>query len=249
MELYDGPRKKPLNEDVYDNNGIDEEEFTEINVAENQPSLPARRRFLLAIAGIPGSGKSTFAKNIVNGVNNSFEHEAAVLVPMDGFHYTKKELEGFENPEEARMRRGAHWTFNAQGLLSLISLLREDITDAPIFAPSFIHGIGDPKEDDIQVSITHRLVVLEGLYLHLTEPPPWNEISSNMDELWFITVDPALARSRLIKRHMKSGIALTEDAAAHRADTNDIPNGEFLLKYSAAPDRIIQSIEEEGHGI
>ena len=38
MELYDDdPRKKPQNEDVHDNNGIDEEEFTEIDVAENQP--------------------------------------------------------------------------------------------------------------------------------------------------------------------------------------------------------------------
>ncbi|CAG8490493.1 2967_t:CDS:2 [Paraglomus occultum] len=196
-----------------------------------------------------GSGKSTLAENMVNGVNNAFGREIAVLVPMDGFHYTKKELEGFDDPEEARRRRGAHWTFNAQGLLSLVTLLREDITDTPILAPSFLHGVGDPKEDDIQVSTTHRLVVLEGLYLHLTEPPPWNEISSKMDELWLVTVDPAVARSRLVKRHMKSDVASTEDAALHRIDTNDMPNGEFLLKHSASPDRIVLSIEEEGHGV
>ena len=53
--------------------------------------------------GVPGAGKSTIARMVVKRLNelgrSSSKEDVAVLVPMDGFHYTKMELDAMPNPE------------------------------------------------------------------------------------------------------------------------------------------------------
>ncbi|CAG8624451.1 4361_t:CDS:2, partial [Racocetra persica] len=146
-------------------------------------SHSSRDRFLVAIAGIPGSGKSTLAKTLVERVNELVGGNVSVMVPMDGYHYPKKMLDTFPDPKEAYARRGAYWTFDAQGLLTLTEALRRPIDSSQtITAPSFDHGKGDPVENDIEILPSHKLVIMEGLYLHLKEPPVWKSIASHMDE-------------------------------------------------------------------
>eukprot|EP00700_Malawimonas_jakobiformis_P000265 EC718108.1.p1 GENE.EC718108.1~~EC718108.1.p1 ORF type:complete len:70 (+),score=11.94 EC718108.1:120-329(+) len=47
------------------------------------------RKFIVAIAGVPGAGKSTFAHNVCDRINKMTAKECAVILPMDGFHYTR----------------------------------------------------------------------------------------------------------------------------------------------------------------
>ena len=42
-----------------------------------------------------------------------------------GFHYTRAELDKMEDPEEARAKRGAHWTFNGPAFVQAISDLKK----------------------------------------------------------------------------------------------------------------------------
>ena len=88
-------------------------------------------------------------------------------------------------------------------------------------------------------------MIFEGLYLHLRNPPIWESIALQMNELWFLQVDRTNARKRLIKRHMKSGIANNKEAAAYRADNNDFVNADYILENSMTPTRIINSIEDK----
>ena len=93
--------------------------------------------------------------------------EIAQVVPMDGFHYTKAELDAMPNPKEGRLRRGAPFTFNSHKLFQALSLLHS--SSLSISFPSFDHGHGDPVEDDVIVLPKHKIVLVEGNYLGLNE--------------------------------------------------------------------------------
>merc|ERR1711991_377228 len=43
---------------------------------------------------------------------------------MDGFHYTRKELDSFPDPENAHLRRGAHFTFNSKLFIEKLTLAK-----------------------------------------------------------------------------------------------------------------------------
>jgi pantothenate kinase len=103
----------------------------------------------------------------------------------------------------------------------------------------------DPTENDISILPSHRIVILEGNYVHLTVRP-WDQATKLLDERWFILVVRDVARSRVIKRHLISGIAATEEDAGRRFDENDWLNGEYLLEHSDVEnaDRIIHSIQD-----
>lgn len=67
-----------------------------------------------------------------------------------------------------------------------------------------------------------------------------------MDLRWFVEVDIEVARKRLIARHLEAGIAATVEEADKRAVTNDLVNGEEILKLRVPVDEVVVSIEEEG---
>ncbi|KAL3963324.1 hypothetical protein ACCO45_000328 [Purpureocillium lilacinum] len=140
----------------------------------------------------------------------------ATYVPMDGFHLTRATLSSMPDPTHAHARRGAAFTFDAPKFLALVQRLRASPPPAsPILAPSFDHAVKDPRDDDIPVLASHRVVVLEGNYLALDEPV-WRDAAALLDELWFVDVDFQVARRRLRQRHVRAGIArdLDEGTAA-----------------------------------
>lgn len=103
----------------------------------------------------------------------------------------------------------------------------------------------DPVENDIVICPSHRLVVLEGNYIHLIVPP-WDEATHLLDERWFIWVDCGVARARIIQRHLIAGIAKSQEEAAKRFDENDWPNGIYVLENSDVENahRKIHSIQD-----
>ncbi|KAI4860470.1 phosphoribulokinase/uridine kinase [Hypoxylon rubiginosum] len=205
--------------------------------------LPEDRRLLIAIGGIPGSGKTTLSQIVTAALNTrhaSLHPEipepvpVAVFVPMDGYHLTRAQLSAMPDPALAHARRGAEFTFDGQSFLQLVRSLRA-VPPAPalpvlqpIYAPSFDHAVKDPKPDDIAILPAHRVVVFEGNYVCL-DKAPWREAAGLMDELWFVSVDEDTARRRLIKRHVKAGIAKDEEEARKRADENDLENGRQIV--------------------
>ena len=140
------------------------------------------RRLLIAIAGIPGSGKTTLASTLASNLNTIYHNEAharspnlpkvdadhpdpsqpdiAVAVPLDGYHLTRKQLSEMPNSEEAIFRRGAAFTFDAGGYYALVEKLRKPLeaTTSTIRAPSFDHAKKDPVEHDIGIPPSARIV-------------------------------------------------------------------------------------------
>lgn len=161
-------------------------------------------RRVLGIAGAPGSGKSTLAAWLVARLAE--RSVAAALVPMDGFHLADAELRRLD-----RMRRkGAPDTFDGAGYVALLRRLRAagpgETGEAheTVYAPAFERTVEQPVAGSIPVSPEVALVVTEGNYLLLDEPP-WSRVLGLLDEAWWIEADPVARVERLVERHVRFG--------------------------------------------
>lgn len=219
-------------------------------------------RVLIAIAGLPGSGKTSVASSLVKKLNEHhhkdwrskhpnfpgtppYNPDIAYYVPLDGFHLTRAQLAAMPDPEEAAYRRGAPFTFDGEKYLELVQKLRERILpeSTTIYAPSFDHAVKDPVENDIPIPPTARIVVLEGLYVALDQEP-WRDAAKLMDELWFVDVPMHLAIERLVIRHVEAGLSPDAGHARARVMANDMRNGQYVLDHRLPIQEMIQSIEE-----
>jgi pantothenate kinase len=210
---------------------------------ENGPA--SRRRIVVVLAGPPGSGKSTIAAKVVQRLNASCMQPFAGVIPMDGFHLSRATLDTLPNRTEAYARRGASWTFDSAGVLDLVHMLcqsRSNNSDT-ILAPSFDHALKDPVAGGIKITPKISFVLLEGNYLLLNEEP-WSQIAGLVDDTWFVDVDPQLARVRIAKRHIKSEIERTWEAAFVRAEGNDLLNGVEIRQKLVQPAVVVQSVDE-----
>ena len=159
------------------------------------------------------------------------------MIPLDGYHLTRKQLSAFPNSEEAHFRRGAAFTFDGEGYLSLVRALRRPLDPSSdtaaaaqiIHAPSFDHAIKDPVADDIAILPSARILIFEGLYVALSRPP-WSEAAGLMDEIWFVDVPMPVAEARVAKRNFAAGLSPTLEAALSRTRKNDMRNAEDVLE-------------------
>lgn len=213
-------------------------------------SIPSNARLLIAVSGIPGSGKTELASTMSHRINALHALETpsaptpiATSLPMDGYHLTRAQLSALPNPTHAFARRGAAFTFDAYKFLSLVRALREPLTPLtkPIYAPSFDHAVKDPVDNDIAIAPTVRVIFFEGNYLSLNREP-WDQIAGLMDELWFVEVDFEVARKRLVRRHVKAGIAANEEEADVRAKENDLVNGREIVEFRLPVQEVVSSI-------
>ncbi|KAL1875926.1 hypothetical protein VTK73DRAFT_9710 [Phialemonium thermophilum] len=225
-------------------------------VWEKFKETPPDRRLIIAIAGIPGSGKTTLTQLVTSAINarhatldpSNLSHTRtpiAAFVPMDGYHLTRAQLSAMPDPITAHARRGAEFTFDGPAFLRLVQALREPINShsAVIRAPSFDHAVKDPVPDAITILPSHRVILLEGNYT-LLDREPWKSAASLADERWFVEVDFSIARRRLIRRHLVAGIVATEEEADRRAVENDLPNGEEIVRLRLPVDEVIVSRED-----
>src|SRR5437868_7241025 len=162
-------------------------------------SDPGGRR-ILGIAGMPGAGKSTMARDVADELG-----AVAVYVPMDGFHLANHELLRLGR----RDRKGAVDTFDAAGFVHMLKRLRT-IEDGIVYAPSFLREIEEPIAGWIPVAPDVPLVVTEGNYL-LVADGSWSPVRALLDEAWYVEMDEGLRIERLIARHVAFGKS-AEDA-------------------------------------
>lgn len=180
-------------------------------------------RLMVAIAGPPGAGKSTFAAAL------AAEIEGAAVVPMDGFHLDNSVLE----KRGLLPRKGAPETFDVTGFAVLLARLQRE---ADVAIPLFDRKLDKVQPDAMMIGPKDRVLLVEGNYLLLSDPA-W----SVLHPFWHLTialdVPDATLEQRLIQRWRDHG--LTDEAARARAMGNDIPNARRVLAGSIAAEIVI----------
>ncbi|KIJ14828.1 hypothetical protein PAXINDRAFT_163232 [Paxillus involutus ATCC 200175] len=219
-------------------------------------SIPHTARLLVAIAGVPASGKSSLAIRLVQHLSallaptqtQTRDQDQAVLVGLDGWHLTRAQLDTLEDPKLAHDRRGIHWTFDARAYVSFVERLRCPLDEhaSVITAPSFDHALKDPIPDAVSVRPCHRIVVIEGLYTML-DIEPWSQAAALMDERWWVQVDLGRAKERLVKRHVETGVAKDMDEAVWRAKNNDEDNGKYISENQFQVTYTIHSVDDAAY--
>ena len=191
--------------------------------------LPRGRRSFLGIAGPPGAGKSTLAQEVVERLG-----DRAVLVPMDGFHLADSALVRLGRAD----RKGAPDTFDAAGYVALLRRLR-DQTDDVVWAPLFRRELELAEAGAIGVDRSVEVVVTEGNYLLCDGP--FAQVRSLLDQTWYVDLDDATRRQRLVERHRRHGRS-REEAEAWVAATDD-PNAALV---AVTRDRADYFVNAEG---
>lgn len=186
------------------------------------------QRAILAIAGAPGSGKSTIARLLHQALS-----AYSVLVPMDGFHLSNKELEHLGRQD----RKGAPDTFDVWGYKNLIERLKNQQQDEIIYAPEFYRTIEEPIAGSLPILPTTSLIITEGNYLCL-EYGNWKNLHGLFNESWFVTAYQEERQQRLVDRHCYFGRSL-EEAKAWVKQTDE-PNAQLIEQYRSEVDLVIQ---------
>lgn len=184
------------------------------------------RRFIVAIAGPPGAGKSTLS----TGLHDLLPEGAAEVVPMDGFHYDDSVLER----RGLRQRKGAPETFDFAGFEVLLGRIRAGEPDIAI--PVFDRGMELSRAAAAVITEDVKFVVVEGNYLLLDEEP-WSRLAPLFDFTIFVDVPRAELERRLRLRWHEHGRS-DEDARAWIA-TNDLPNIERVLARRRPADLVV----------
>lgn len=159
-------------------------------------------RAVLGIAGAPASGKSTVTEWLAEQLAD--EPERVAVVGMDAFHLGQRVLDA----HGLAAVKGAPHTFDARGYVALLDRVRASAE--PVYAPEFHREIEDSLAHVVEIGPEVGLVLTEGNYLLLPEPP-WDGVRPLLDEAWFLHLDPEERRRRMVARHLRYGHSL-EDA-------------------------------------
>jgi pantothenate kinase len=187
------------------------------------------RRRLLGIVGGPGAGKSSLAGRLCRGAPDP---PAVAVVGMDGWHLAGSVLERLGRTA----RKGAPDTFDAAGYVAFLERVRAT-RDESVWAPEFRREIEEPVAGALEVGPAVSLLVTEGNYL-LLDDPPWDRVRGLLDEVWFLAPDERHRRARLIARHEKHGRSHAEAVA--RADGSDGDNARLIAATADRADLVLR---------
>lgn len=190
-----------------------------------QRASDAEGRFIAALAGPPGAGKSTLAQALVDMLGPT-----ARVVPMDGFHYDDAIL----NAWGLRQRKGAPETFDVAGYRHLLARLQ---SEADVAIPVFDRSLELSRGSADLVTMDHKILVTEGNYL-LLEESPWSDLADFFDLTVMIDVPEAELDRRLQERWAFYG--KTPEQARAWIDGNDMPNIRRVTRGSRPADVTIR---------
>ena len=184
-------------------------------------------RVIAALAGAPGSGKSTVAERLCDALNSRRAGLAAVL-PMDGYHYDDLHLV----PAGLRPRKGAPETFDVGGFYHTLKRLRAR-DEAFVAVPVFDRDIEIARAGARMIPAEVPIIIAEGNYLLLGQEP-WARLRPLFDVAVLVDVPEEVLRARLTARWRHYN--LTPDEIVWKLDGNDLPNGRFVMAESRDED-------------
>ncbi|MFC3282686.1 nucleoside triphosphate hydrolase [Litchfieldella rifensis] len=187
-----------------------------------------RQRFIVALAGPPGAGKSFLSEWLCRELNDR-QPGIASVVPMDGYHFDNAILE----PQGLLPIKGAPETFDPDGLKHDLERIRR--ADRVVAVPVFDRPLDLARASGRLITLEHRIVIVEGNYL-LLDQDPWPALRELFDMTLFLEVPDEVLEARLIQRWL--GMGQDQQGAMERARHKDMLNARLIKTRSVEPDVI-----------
>jgi pantothenate kinase len=187
------------------------------------------QRFIIAVAGPPGSGKSTLSEQLAEMLRT--RSMQSHIISLDGFHLENSILKGLGLLD----RKGSPTTFDVLAFIQVMKRLAAYESDVAI--PKFDRKRDISIEHASIVSTQDKILIVEGNYLLLNHKQ-WVELQDIWDETVFINPGMEVLEKRLIDRWLFYG--MDNESAQIRAFRNDIPNAKNVIENSLPANILIK---------
>ena len=188
-----------------------------------------KKRYFIALAGPPASGKSTISEKLNEDLNiKGFPSD---ILQMDGFHLDDAIL----SSQNLLPRKGSPETFDVMGLKSFLIRLANE---PEVIVPIFDRSLELSRSSAVTISENKKIIIVEGNYL-LLNSHPWNELNNHFDSRVMIHCEESVLEKRLIDRW--KGFNLTQDQINQKVYQNDLPNGVNVIQNSIEADYYLEN--------
>ncbi len=193
-------------------------------------------RFIVGIAGGPGSGKSALAvklKELINSKSNKSSKaktDLAQIFPMDGFHRKNSDLES----TGLLSVKGTPETFDVEGYLLMLKRIK---LGENLKAPIYSRETHDVIDNALPIEPHHKIIITEGNYL-FADMEGWCEIKDTIDLKIYINAAKGVCEKRLLGRHMRGG--KTEAEALEKIKEVDMENFDLIDQTKKYADEVIK---------
>lgn len=191
-------------------------------------------RAIIAVTGIPGSGKSTFSQALSKSLNS--ETDSAAVIQFDGYHKYKENL----TPDQLELR-GRIDTFDFNKFKSdLLNFYEYRMYNNSIikefYFPSFDHSMKDPIENNIIIKSDTNYIIVEGLFVACKQL----DCASLFDFNIFLDAKIEDSMDRVAKRNFHAGLSTTYENSVSRTNNNDRINALFVIENTVYNSKTIK---------
>ncbi len=201
-----------------------------------------KNRYIIALAGPPGSGKSSISA-LLKKLSIEYYGVKIITLPMDGFHHTNEYLKShYINYKGKKISlyelKGAPESYNIEKYTHFIKRLT--LADDNFYWPVYSRIKHEPVEKGILIKPEDKIFIIEGNYL-LIGNKKWNNVENLYNKKLFLRPSIILKfklKKRIIDRKIRGGYSKKEAKKHFRL--TDRKNIKIVLKESKNYDILIK---------